>query len=226
MKNNYNVLIIEAESLTINAYINALNHVQENSKITEFKIDTAQSWETAFQKINLALKRSIYDLVFMDVRLPSICDDKIKSGEDLGVLIRKKMPSAKIIVLTSHFETALLNIIWNKLRPDSFVVKYDISKPQDLITIIEKIIDNKDFFSNRILKLIKQQATNKGILNEFEIKILLEISNGAKMKDMLQLIPLGDSSINKYRSNIKEIFGDRNMTDRSMILIAKERGFL
>lgn len=135
------------------------------------------------------------------------------------------MPSARIIVLTSYFEPSLLNHINNTLRPDSFVVKNDIVF-KDLITIVEKVIDHKNFFSNRIITLLKQQATNKGVLDDLDVKILHEISNGAKMKELVQLLPLGESSINKHRSHIKETFGDRTMSDRDMILIAKERGFI
>lgn len=226
MKKTYHVLIIEDEPMTIDAYINALNEVQEHSEFIEFKIDTAKNCQTAYEKINRAINGVLFDLVFLDIRLPSTNGYKIRSGEDLGVMIRKEMPSAKIIILTSHFETAPLNAIWNKLRPDSFVVKSDLGGFNDLINIIEKVIDQKDFFSNRILTVIKHQAINKGVLNEFEIKILLEISNGAKMKELLELLPLGDSSIHKYKTHIKQVFGDRSMSDRHMILIAKEKGFI
>lgn len=185
MKKTYRVLIVEDEQMIINNYENALAYVQQQSGTIEFKIDIAKDCQVAYDKINQAIMGNPFDLVFLDIRLPSINGHNIRSGEDLGLLIRKEMPTARIIVLTSHFEHSLLNYIYNTLRPDSFVVKNDIVF-KDLITIIEKVIDHKNFYSNRILTLINQQATNRGVLNKFEIKILLEISNGAKLKELLE----------------------------------------
>src|SRR5690606_21792738 len=136
------------------------------------------------------------------------------------------MPSEKIIVLTSHFEPSILNHIWHLLRPDSFAIKNDLNGFKDLVTIIEKVIDHKNFFSNKVLTLLKQQALNKGVLDAIDITLLLEISNGAKMNELMMLLPLSKSGIEKRRRLIKEKFGDKGMSDRDLILLAKEKGFI
>lgn len=225
MKKTYFVLIVEDDLMSLESYKNILFYIQEQSEEIEFEIETATDCLTAYSKILKSIMCKPYDMVFLDIRLPSTIGHKMRSGEDLGVFIRKDMPSAKIIVITSHFQTAPLNAIYNKLKPDAFVVKSDI-KFADFISLVEKVIDNRKFYSNRINTLLNQQLANKGLLDDLDIKILLEISNGAKMRELMDLLPLSKSGIEKRRTSIKEQYGDRFMSDRDMILYARECGFI
>lgn len=226
MTKTYRVLIVEDESATIELYQNALTHVQQQSDTIEFQIETAKDCPTAYDNICKAINGIPYDLVFLDISLPSSNGHAIKSGEDLGVLIRKKMSSTRIIVITHHFEPFILNRVYISIRPDSFVVKSDIDGINDLYLMIEKVIDHNNFFSRRVQMLMKQQLASKDILDDLDVSILLEIMNGSKMKELIEEIPLGDSAITKRKVVIKQKFGDRAMSDRSMILYAKEHGFI
>lgn len=95
-----------------------------------------------------------------------------------------------------------------------------------MITLIEKLIDNKNFFSTSILELLKHNVVNNGVLDAAYMQLLYEITNGAKMKELIELLHLSKSGIEKRRRAIKEKFGDRFMSDRDMILAAKEKGFV
>lgn len=223
MKKTYRILIIEDDLITLDAYKNTLFHIQEQSEDFLFSIGTSKDCPTAYDRIIQAINGTPYDLIFLDIRLPTSIGHKIRSGEDLGELIRKEMPSAKLIVLTSHFHTAPLNAIWVKLKPDAFVVKSDITAT-DFISLVEKVIDNKNFYSNRITTLMRQQLANKNMLDDLDLKILLELANGSKMKELMALLPLSKSGIEKRRTIIKEKYGDKYMSDRDMILYSSEHG--
>lgn len=223
MTTTYNVLIIEDEPWAIENYERALAQVENDLNNVKFRTDAAKTCQEAYDKIQKAIQSAPYDFVFLDIRLPASSDGKVRSGEVLGMMIRKVMPNAKIIVITSYDDSYRLNTIMSSLQPDSFLVKSDMVF-NDLVKTIEKVLDHKNFYSNRVLTLLKQQTSNKGVLDSIDILLLYEISNGAKMKELLELLPLSKSGIEKRRSLIKEKFGDKGMSDRDMILAAKERG--
>ena len=58
------------------------------------------------------------------------------------------------------------------------------------------------------------------------MQILYEISNGAKMKELQNLIALTKSAIDKRRRNLKVKFNVADGSDRDLILAAKEKGFI
>jgi len=101
-----------------------------------------------------------------------------------------------------------------------------LSKCNDFVNAFRSIREGGTFYTETIRKLIRKTNSRNLHLDAIDIKILYEISNGAKMKELLELIPLGKSAIEKRRRMIKENFADRNMSDRTMILKAKEKGFI
>jgi DNA-binding NarL/FixJ family response regulator len=219
------VLIIEDEPMAIENYERALISVENNPTSLKFSIDQATNCHEAFNKIKIAIIDHGLDLVFLDIRLRPTPDHKIQSGEDLGIMIRKHLSNTKIIVITSHHEAFRLNNIMNTVQPEGFLVKGDIVF-SDLIKVIEKVMDHKNHFSHTVATLLKRNSINKATLNDVDVKLLHEISNGAKMKELVELLPLTKSGIEKRRTTIKVKFGDRHMSDRDMILIAKEKGFI
>jgi len=219
------VLIIEDEPMILENYERALISIENNSTSLKFCIDQATNCQEAFDKIKLARHNKRLDLVFLDIRLRPSPDHKIQSGEDLGIMIRKNLPNTKIIVITSHDEAFRLNNILNTVQPEGFLVKSDIDF-SDLIETIKKVMDEKNHFSHTVATLLKRNSLNKTTLGDVDIKLLHEISNGAKMKELVELLHLSKSGVEKRKRRIKEKFDDWHMSDRDMILAAKEKGFI
>jgi hypothetical protein len=63
-------------------------------------------------------------------------------------------------------------------------------------------------------------------LDEVDRKMLYELSIGAKLKDLTDLLPLSIAGIEKRRRNLKKMFGISGAEDRELVKIAREKGFL
>jgi hypothetical protein len=64
------------------------------------------------------------------------------------------------------------------------------------------------------------------VLDDLDIQLLVELSNGAKMKELEQLLPLTKSGIDKRRRLLKEKLNLQSNSDRDLVLKAKEKGFI
>src|SRR5690606_8621130 len=201
-----NVLIIEDHPLIVDNFKNALNYVENSTGTISFKIDTSTNCKTAYSKIQSATLNGGIDIVFLDISLPPDEDNRLYSGEELGMKIRELLPNARILICTFHEEDYRLNRIMTNINPRAFLIKCDIDF-SDFIKAIESILDNQTYYTRKVTNLLRKKSANKIDLDDIDIKILTEISNGVKMKDLLELLPLSKSSIDKRRLDIKTKFG-------------------
>tara|TARA_R110000868_G_scaffold401581_2_gene677170 strand:+ start:375 stop:1052 length:678 start_codon:yes stop_codon:yes gene_type:complete len=225
MPRTTNVLIIEDEPMAIENYERALWHVENNVTEFKFNIKHATDCQMAYDKIKKAKKGIGLDLFILDIRLQPTADHKIRSGEDLGNIIRALLPQAKIIVITGYTDVFRLINIMKTIQPDGFLVKSDMVF-MDVVTAIEKVMNHKNYYSHKVAALLKQRASDNTVLDAIDMQILYEISNGAKMKELQNLIALTKSAIDKRRRNLKVKFNVADGSDRDLILAAKEKGFI
>ncbi len=66
----------------------------------------------------------------------------------------------------------------------------------------------------------------RDVIDENDRKMLYELSRGAKMKDLPDIIPLSLAALEKRKRHLKEIFNVEQMEDRFLILAAKEKVFI
>ena len=222
----YNALIIDDHPLISEAYKSALLFVEKTDKTISFHIDVAHDCDTAndFIKSYTDKKDIKLDLVFLDISLPPSKDGKILSGEDLGLIINNKIPATKVIVSTTFNDNFRIHSILKNLNPDGFLIKNDIV-PKELITAIKEVLDEPPYYSKSVMKLIRKQFTSDLILDDVDRRILYEISIGTKMKD-IKNIPLSIHGIEKRKKILKKILDVQNSDDKSLILVAKEKGFI
>ena len=64
------------------------------------EVTEAYSCESAYKRIIRA--EQSFDIIFLDLTLPSYIEKKINSGDDLIPLMRKYHPNATIAILTTH----------------------------------------------------------------------------------------------------------------------------
>lgn len=226
MKKKYSFLIIEDHPLISNSYMDALQLVQSNNENLIFeKIGITENCDEAFTAINVASRSKGIDLIFLDIQIPSSNDGKILSGDDLGVIIRKKLPRAKIIISTMFNDNYRIYNIMNTVNPDGFLVKNDLS-PSILVEAIISVVNSHPYYSPTVLLSIRRQFVNRELIDDVDRKMMYELSRGGKMKDLPFIIPMSLAGLEKRKRHLKEVFNVDQMEDRFLILAAKEKGFI
>ncbi|WP_445957777.1 DNA-binding response regulator [Yeosuana sp.] len=225
MKQPYNVLIIEDHLAIVDGFKNALSSIEDNLKTVCFSVNIANDCEIAYNKIKNATTNKPIDFIFLDISLPPAMDFNILSGQDLGVKIRALMPNTKILVCTGYTDNLRLNSILKAINPEVFLIKCDVGA-KEFIRSIEKLISNQTYYSQTVIDLLMKKASVNVVLDDIDIKILHEISNGARMKELVQLIPLSKSGIEKRKRKLREIFNINNDSNRELVLVARGKGFI
>lgn len=222
----YTALIIDDHPLISEAYKSAFNYIDQQNENISFDIFVAHNCDTAFDLIKKYDETSEkVDIIFLDMKLPASKDRKILSGEDLGLMINKMLPEAKIIVSTTFNDNYRVHSILKNINPDGFLVKNDIT-PQELVTAIQEVINDPPYYSKTIMKLLRKEVSNDYLIDDIDRKIIYELSIGARMKDLPDLVMLSITAIEKRKRQIKQLFGINSPDDKDLILIAKEKGFI
>lgn len=227
MKKKYNVLIVEDHPFIIDIYKNVLSQINKQDSLYKYDlcITEAVNSDDALDKINKSVKIDSYDLIFLDIRIPPSKNGKILSGEDLGEIVKSLLPTAKILIITSLDETFRLNNILNKLNPDGFLIKSDVSF-SEITMALKSILDNNPYYSKTILKLIRRQISSGLVIDKIDRQLLFQLSLGTKMKDLPNILPMSMAGIERRKRALKNIFSIPNEEDKVLIEMAKENGFL
>ncbi|MFI0431385.1 hypothetical protein [Mariniflexile sp. HMF6888] len=69
--------------------------------------------------------------------------------------------------------------IFKTINPEGFLIKSDINF-NDIIYAIKKVIKNEVYYSQTILDLLSRHMIDNKVLDELDIQLLKEISNGAR----------------------------------------------
>ncbi|MDH7913452.1 response regulator [Winogradskyella sp. SYSU M77433] len=224
MKQKFSVLIVEDHQINIDSYKNALEFAGEKANVN-FTVSEALNCDQAFERIASLKESGELDIVILDISLPPSKKYDILNGEGLGSLIKQKFPKCKLMVCTSLNDNFRLNSILKSLNPDAFLIKSDITF-LDLVSAINKILKDGSFYSETILNLMRKKLTSDLVLDDLDVKILQEISNGARMKELTDIIPLSKTGIERRKKNLKNVFKVKNDSDRDLIIKAREKGFI
>jgi len=222
----YFVLIIDDHPLITEAYITALDYYSKHNETVDFSIKTANDCDSGRLLIKRALKSEEHKyIVFLDIKLPPSRDSEILSGEDLGLLIRDQLPNPRIIVSTTFNDNFRVHNILKNINPEGLLIKNDIT-PLELLETIRIVINDPPYYSKTVLKLLRDQVVNDFILDNYDRKILYELSIGTRMKDLPNILPLSIASIEKRKRNLKSMFNVKKLDDRQLIVSAREKGFI
>ncbi|MCT4631271.1 MAG: DNA-binding response regulator [Firmicutes bacterium] len=225
MNKKINTLIVEDEPLMIGPMKAALNQLCELNGLIDFSIQTSLDCDAAAREIDRSVKSQPLDLVLLDINLKPSLGGKYLSGEDIGLDIRRFFPKAKIIVLTSHNNNYRLNNILKSLNPEGFLIKSDVDFVK-LIEALKSVMEDVPYYSKAILKLMRLHMINDFTLDKIDRQLLYQLSKGAKMKYLSDIIPLSRSAIELRKRNLKEIFGVEEGDDRNLLKRAEACGFI
>jgi DNA-binding NarL/FixJ family response regulator len=188
----------------------------------QFSIFEANTIDKALLELS---KKTNFNLIFLDIKLPKSKDNKFLSGEDLGLEIRRVSPKSKIIVATTYNDNYRLNNILKSVNPDGFIIKNDIT-PNELVSAVEIVLDKPPYYSKTVLQLLRKQFANNFNLDKIDRQILFELSKGTKMVDLPNKIPMSIGGIERRKRQLKEVFGIIKEEDKILVQMAKEKGFI
>lgn len=225
MKQIISVLIIEDHPFSANAYKKAISDMGKEMPDTEFKFSMAKDCDSALEKIMEAVEGGGVDIVLLDMNLPESKGVKIRTGEDLGVKVRKELPKAKIIVCTTYYDNLRIQSIVKSLDPEGFLVKNDFNL-NELKSCVKRVIEEPPYYSITVLKSFRMQVANGHIIDDIDRKLLYELSIGTRMNELPKVVPLSMTGIERRKRQLKEIFDLKNAGDRELVVLAKEKGFI
>jgi len=222
MENIFHTFILDDHPLITNSYEWALRKVLEKRE-QQLKIKICQSIREASLFLQDRQFLANLDLVFLDIQLPQEEGNKFLSGEDIGVFLKKNGMKAKMIVSTTFTDNYRLNSLLKNMDPDGLLVKNDLT-PEELMRAIEAVLSEPPYYSKTVRELMRKQLLNDYTVDSIDRRMLHELSQGAKMKDLPAVLPLSLAGIEKRKRNLKQVFGVEE--DRELILKAREKGFI
>lgn len=225
-KEKFTVLIVNDYPLVCEAYKKAFLQVQDCCNCGIFNFVEAHSYDQGVHIVQHYVQtNSKIDLAFLDLKLPSAENSKMISGEDLGIYIRDKLPNCRVVISTTNDNKYIIHSVFRSTNPDGLLIKSDISF-NELTQAIQEVIHDPPYYSKTVLKLLRKKVSVEFFLDDVDRKILYELSNGAKVKDMLGYIPLSVAAIEKRKRHLKKMFNVKERGHRELIMKAKESGFI
>ena len=225
MLKTYNVLIVDDHPLITKAYSSALRYLSKHVPDITFNVQTATDCDTADKAIKKSQNKDGFDLVFLDISLPPSKDGKLISGEDLGLKLRNQFDDVKIIVSTTYNDNHRIYSIFKNVDPDGFLIKSDLT-PEILNEAITTVLSNPPYYSKPVLKLLRKISTHDFILDDIDRRLLYELSQGAKMKELPDILLLSIAALERRKRILKELFDVVGKGDRDLIEIARKKGFI
>jgi len=225
MTHKHSVLIIDDHPIISDSYKRILKKFSQDKEEFSFQVETVHDCDSAMDKINQASKGKGIDIIFLDIQLPPSKNEKILSGEDLGVKIKELLPNSKIIIATTYNDNFRIKNIFKTINPDGFLIKNDLDS-KELMMAIETILKGAPFFSKSVLQSFRNFIMNEYMLDEIDRRMLYELSFGTKMKALSKIIHLSIPALEKRKHHLKEIFDVKDKDDRALIIKAKEKGFI
>lgn len=217
----FKILMVDDHKTMLIGYKSILEF---NEKNLELDVTFSHDCEDAYNII-INSDASSFDLVFLDRSLPPYLDKKIKSGEDLAVLVRKQLPDAKIIMLTSHAEAFVIYDIVHKIRPNGLLIKSDFDG-DELLEAFNTILNDGTYFSETVKAALKEQIITRGYLDTIDRQIITLLSKGLRNKTIATELGLSDSAVEKRKVKIKDYLNIYKGNDEDIIIECRKLGFI
>lgn len=149
MKKKIQLLMVDDHPFILQAYKNTLNGFKKDDY--EIIISEANSGQSGYDVIvNSTVD---FDVALLDISLPTYMEKNIESGVDLAVLLREKMPTCKIFLLTMHSEKMKFKYFFDTVKPQGLVVKSDLTF-EELLYAIEKVVNGGTYLSEAVLQMM------------------------------------------------------------------------
>lgn len=215
-----NILIVDDHPFIIEGYKNAITRY--NPKKYDFLISQAHDCRSGYDIIENDNKLE-FDIAFLDISMPPYEEKEIFSGEDLAILLLKKMPSCKIILLTMYTELLKIKTIIRTIQPNGLIIKNDLTF-DELLLAFDKVMKNEKYYSQSVVKMLNQSTHNAIEIDQYDKQILIHLDKGTPIHEMLENIPISLNAIVKRKKHLMELLKIKSGSDRDLIKEAKSKG--
>lgn len=145
------ILLIDDHPLTIGAYRQVIqDSLPENSHSSTVANTAEEAYNAIVQAGN-----SPYKLAIIDHGLPAFEEQELKSGLDIALLLRERMPNCNIIMITAHTEMLIIYDIYKLAKPEGFIIKSELT-PQLLAQTIKIVTEGDTYRSPIVSNCVKE----------------------------------------------------------------------
>ncbi|MBJ96840.1 response regulator [Mesonia oceanica] len=219
-KEEINILLVDDHHMILEGYKNVLSKIK--SEDYDISVETADNCDTAWE----ILKGKKFDIVFLDINFPIEGNNKILSGEDLGIKIKKELPEVKIIILTVLADPFRLHNLLLNINPAGFLMKGETTS-EELKRCLSKVIIAPPYYGSKISKLLHSEISlNTSLIDEVDRIMLYQLSLGTKTKDLTKYVHLSLRAVEDRKRKLKEIFGVSGQGNKALLEKARESGYI
>lgn len=190
----------------------------------------SQYCDEALLKLKKAKSDNIpYDLLICDlVFVKDHHEQKIKSGQELILAVRKEFPNLKIIVFSVEDKVFGIQKLYNDCQINGYVLK-SRNGARELKKAIQHCFNKDDFYISSVLKGALN-SKNAIEITQFDIFIIDCLSKGMLQGEISQLLkekkqsPSSSSAVEKRLKLLKENFNAKNPVH--LVSLAKDLGLI
>lgn len=218
------ILSVDDHAMTAMGY----KYILEGAEFEEFtvKVDTANTFEAAIEKIEFSARSLIYDILLLDISLFPAHSNDTRSGEDIGIYARKIVPDSKVVFMSSFSDSYRINSLFKTVDPDGYMVKSEIDE-KSLCAMVRTVISRPPYYTASALSAIRKKMANDfDMVDETDKLILHEISKGTRTKDIGPIISIASTTVESRKRQLKHLFEIEHGNDIELIEEARKRGFL
>lgn len=191
-----------------------------------FHVEEAKCFDTGLALVDRrAHKTQKIDLVFLDVNISPLETCTCTKGREIGLKIRARFPEARILAKMDLKNNFQINRILQSIRPEGFLIMIDVDL-EILKSAIKDVLYDPPFYSKSVLRSLRKSNGHSFALDEWDELLLYELSLGKKMRDFPSVIPLGLTTIEKRKQNIKSLFGVTGKDNKELLEKAREYGII
>lgn len=218
-----NTLVAQSHPIIMDAYVKSLKTYEADYSNSNFLITSAKTCDEVLWFLSQKQNCHNGTLFFLDLEIQKSISDSIKDCEDLCLEIRQNYEKSKIIISTNFKNAYRISSVIKSIDPDALLVSEDITH-EVLNDVIDAVLQNLPYYSKTIIKIIRKQIATDVVVDKIDRKILYELSNGTKMKELPDVINLSLAALERRKRMLKELFNVKG--DRQLINEARDKGFV
>lgn len=218
-----NILIVDDHPFIVEGYKHAINSYP--SEGIQFNITAAKDCKSGYEAIINAVDNP-FSVALLDFSMPTYPEMEIATGEDLALLIRKKMPNCKIALLTMHTELLKISAIVEELKPNALIIKNDLTF-DELLIAFAAVMNDEFYYSTTVKATVKAFKEDYSLeIDSFDKQILFHLSKGTSELEIPRYVPLLLEAIQQRIANLCDLLGSPPYDHAALLKAARSRNLI